>query len=201
MPPSDIAKPARTRLNREERRTSLLAAAAGIVETAGVDALTMERVAAGAGVNKALVYRFFSNRNDVIVALWQQETEAFDARIQGSVARETDLEGKLRAILNAWLDDVEAGGGVLARLDAPGVGPPALQALRAERRVAVVYYLADLFREEYDIAPREALTAAATLGSAAQGLANLWQHTGWPRTRLASSFVRLCIGAVEAVAR
>jgi len=39
------------------------------------------------------------------------------------------------------------------------------------------------------------------LASGAPGLAALRTHTGWPRKRLASTFVRLCIGALDAVGR
>ncbi len=117
-----MAQP-RMRLNRAEREATLLDAAAKIVADEGVDSLTMEAVAAQAGVNKALPYRFFANRDGVLVALWERETSAFDARIQDALVGADSLEAKLRGILGVWLDLVESGGGVLGRLDAPGVGP------------------------------------------------------------------------------
>ena len=88
---------------------------------------------------------------------------------------------------------------MLERLDVPGVGPIELHELRNARREAVVYDLAEMFRREYDVPIREAAAAASVLGLGAQGLAELWTHTGWPRKKLTSTFVRLCIGAIESV--
>lgn len=191
---------ARRRLNRADREASLLDAAAKIVADEGVEALTMEGLAARAGINKALPYRFFGNRDEVLVALWDRETSAFDAEIALAIAGAASLEDKLQAILGVWLDLLEAGGGALGRLDAPGAGPPELERARQARTEAVVEFLAELLRTEYRISERDAVTAAAVLGSGARGLAALAAHTGWPRKRLAATFVRLCIGAIEAVA-
>lgn len=192
---------ARRRLNRADREASLLDAAAKVVADEGVEALTMEGLAARAGVNKALPYRFFANRDAVLVALWERETSAFDGEVELAIAGAESLEAKLRAILGVWLDLLEAGGGVLGRLDAPGVGPPELERARQTRTEAIVEFFAQLFRSEYRIQERDAVTAAAVLGSGARGLAALAAHTGWPRKRLARTFVRLCIGALEEIAR
>jgi len=193
--------PARRRLNRVEREASLLEAAARIVAEEGVEALTMEGLAARVGINKALPYRFFANRDEVLAALWERETQAFDAQIEAALAGTESLEAKLQAILGVWLDLLEAGGGALGRLDAPGVGPSELERARRARTEGIVQFFSELFRAEYPLAPRDAVTAAAVLASGARGLAALAAHTGWPRKRLTATFVRLCIGAVEAVAR
>lgn len=193
--------PRRRRLKRADREASLLDAAAKIVADEGVDGLTMEGLAAQAGINKALPYRFFANRDAVLLALWDRETQTFDAEIEAALARAETLEQKLQAILGVWLDRLEAGGGALGRLDARGVGPPDLETARRERTQGVVEFLAELFRAEYRISRQDAVTAASVLGSGAQGLAALAAHTGWPRKRLANTFVRLCIGALDAVAR
>jgi AcrR family transcriptional regulator len=191
----------RRRLKRADREASLLDAAAKIVADEGVDGLTMEGLAARAGINKALPYRFFANRDAVLLALWERETQAFDAEIEAALAGAETLEDKLGAILGVWLDLLEAGGGALGRLEAPGAGPPELDEVRRERTQGVVDFLAELFRADYRISRQDAVTAAAALGAGAQGLAALAAHTGWPRKRLANTFVRLCIGALEAVAR
>jgi AcrR family transcriptional regulator len=200
MPRAARSRPPRRRLNRIEREASLLDAADAIVAREGVEALTMEALAARAGVNKALGYRFFANRDEVLLALWDRETSAFDRRVREAIAPAEGLEAQLRAILDVWLDVVETGGGTLGRLDAPGVGPPALERRRRARTEGVLAFLAGLFRAEYPVSQQDALTSAAVLGSGAQGLAALQAHTGWPRRRLTTTFVRLCVGAIEAVA-
>jgi len=189
------------RLNRQEREASLLAAASKIVANEGVEALTMEGVAAEVGVNKALPYRFFANSDAVLLALWDRETAAFDAQVEAALEGKEALEDKLRAILGVWLDSVEAGGGTLGRLEAAGVGPPELDQRRKERTAGILDFFATLFRAEFSVTQQEAVTAAAILGSGAPGLAALQAHTGWPRRRLTDTFVRMCIGALKAIDR
>ncbi len=189
----------RKRLNREEREASLLAAASKIVADDGVEALTMEGVAAGAGVNKALPYRFFANRDAVLLALWDRETAAFDAQVEAALDGKRRLEEKLRAILGVWLDSVEAGGGTLGRLEAAGAGPPELEQRRQARTAGILEFFATLFRAEFSMTQQEAVTAAAVLGAGAPGLAALQAYTGWSRRRLTDTFVRMCVGALEAI--
>jgi len=191
----------RVRLDREAREASLLAAASNIVANEGAEALTMEGLAAEVGVNKALPYRFFANSDAVLLALWDRETLTFDARVEAALEGKTTLEDKLRAILGVWLDLVDAGGGALGQLNAPGVGPPKLEQRRLERTEAILDFFATLFRAQYRISQRDAVTAAAILGSGAPGLAALKAHTGWPRKRLTETFVQMCIGALEAIDR
>ncbi len=191
----------RKRLNREDREASLLAAASKIVADEGAEALTMESLAAEVGVNKAIPYRFFSNSDAVLLALWDQETLAFDAQVEAALDGKATLEDKLRAILGVWLDLVDAGGGTLGRLDAAGVGPPELDRRRFERTEGILDFFADLFRAEYGLSRQDAVTAAAVLGAGAPGLAALQAHTRWPRKRLTETFVRMCIGALEAIER
>jgi AcrR family transcriptional regulator len=189
------------RLDREAREASLLEAAAKIVTNEGAEALTMEGLAAEVGINKALPYRFFSNRDAVLLALWDRETAAFDAQVEAALEGRATLEDKLSAILGVWLDLVEEGGGALGRLNAPGVGPAELDQLRRERTSGILDFFARLFRSELSLSQRDAVTAAAVLGAGAPGLAALQAHTGWSRRRLTETFVRMCMGALQAIER
>ena len=55
--------PPPSRLNAEDRKQSLIDAAAQILVTAGVDAVRMPEVAEAAGVTRPIVYRHFENRH------------------------------------------------------------------------------------------------------------------------------------------
>lgn len=63
------------RVPAEQRRTELLDAALGLVVTAGHSAVTMEAVAARAGVTKPVVYGVFGNRAELLSALLRREQE------------------------------------------------------------------------------------------------------------------------------
>jgi AcrR family transcriptional regulator len=193
--------PRRKRLNRAAREASLLDAAAEIVCDEGVEALTMEGVADRAGVNKALVYRFFQNRDAVLLALWDRETSIFDGLIEQAVGPKETLEEKLYAIVEVWLDEMEAGGGALGRLYPEGVGPPVLDERRWRRTAGIVDFFAGLFAADYRISRQDAIIVASVLVAGSVGLNALWAGGRFSRRKLSDTFVRACIGAVEAAAR
>lgn len=198
--PSLSGRP-RKRLTFDEREGLLLDAAAHLVTKGGADALTMEGMAASAGVNKALAYRHFSNRDDVLLALWDRETGRFDAKVREALQDVRGLEPRVRLLVDTWLDALEAGPTALSLLDQNGIGNPELARRRSQRIAAIVRFLSSMLREEYDLAPRDADTAAAVLATGAQGLVALREATGWPRTKLTRTFLKMTIGAVEALAR
>ena len=69
-------QPPRERSDAARNREALLAAAALLVEDHGVDAVTMDSVAAAAGVGKGTVFRRFDSREGLMAALLNRsETE------------------------------------------------------------------------------------------------------------------------------
>ena len=73
------------RLSAAQRREQFLDVAAQIVVEQGADAVTMEAVAARAGVSKALSYRYFDNAGALLVSLFDREVVDLDQRIMAAV--------------------------------------------------------------------------------------------------------------------
>ena len=71
----------RPRLTRNARRDQLLDAAAVLIVSEGIPALTMERLAVRAGVSKALPYSHFERSEDVLAELYRRETGALVRRV------------------------------------------------------------------------------------------------------------------------
>jgi AcrR family transcriptional regulator len=71
--------------NRPHRRETLLAAATAIVADGDVEALSMEAVAARAGVSRPLVYKHFANKGELLAAVYRREAAALDAEIVAAV--------------------------------------------------------------------------------------------------------------------
>ena len=79
-----LDQPPRERSDAARNREALLAAAARLVELYGVDAVTMDSVAAEAGVGKGTVFRRFDSREGLMAALLNRsETEWQRLVIQG----------------------------------------------------------------------------------------------------------------------
>ncbi|MEQ8690348.1 MAG: TetR/AcrR family transcriptional regulator [Pseudomonadales bacterium] len=193
------AKP-RRRLNAAERKENLLQGAQEIIRDRGLEGLTMESLAAHVGVNKALPYRHFGNRDDVLIALYKYENEKFDARLAALIDDAPDFEAKLRALLTAWYDDLCQGRGTPALMQARTQSHE-LETLRAARIQTSTEYIADIIQESYEIPRLQAKLASKVLLAGSQGLASIWQLSEAEDQALIDSFISMSIGAVEALTR
>ncbi|HEY4615336.1 MAG TPA: TetR/AcrR family transcriptional regulator [Citricoccus sp.] len=116
----------RGRPRSEKARVAVLTAAAETMRTVGFEALTVEGMAAAAGVGKQTVYRWWGSKAEVVV---EAIAEGYlDLRIGGPAGT-----GELRADLGAWLrgigDQVEEG-------DAPRLARAIVSALAAAGETA-----------------------------------------------------------------
>jgi AcrR family transcriptional regulator len=108
------AKPAasRERLSAGERREQLLRTAGKLVAREGIDALELTRLAAEAGVSRPIVYRFFPNRQALIMGILEDlEAELvgrFKQAARGPIP--ADIPGATRLFIDAVCDAIEAKG-------------------------------------------------------------------------------------------
>ena len=73
--------PARERRDAARNREALLHAAERLIERCGIDALTMEAVAAAAGVGKGTVFRRFESREGLMGALLNRSETAWQGAV------------------------------------------------------------------------------------------------------------------------
>ncbi len=76
-----LDQPPRERSDAARNREALLAAAARLVEELGVDAVTMDSVAAEAGVGKGTVFRRFDSREGLMAALLNRSETAWQGLV------------------------------------------------------------------------------------------------------------------------
>ncbi len=114
------------RLQGPERRAKFLEAAAQIVVEHGVSFVTMEEVAARTGVNKRLGYRYFTNREELLRALLDQELEESGRRARAI----------LSVNVRVWLQLVSERGPLLSRLLADEEVSPTLAKEANARAIA-----------------------------------------------------------------
>src|SRR4051812_44173490 len=101
------------RLPKMERREQLLDAAASIIVERGVAGITMERLAATAGVSKALPYAHFENADEVLAELYRREVTELGVAIVARAASAGPGIDRLIAAMHAYFDFVEARGAIL----------------------------------------------------------------------------------------
>jgi AcrR family transcriptional regulator len=87
---------------KNARRLSLLTAAAALFDEMGPSGAGLNAIAARAGFTKSNVYRYFENREDVLLALFLDEFERYceDAGARLLACRSGDLGG----LAAAWAD-------------------------------------------------------------------------------------------------
>ncbi|MBL8742727.1 MAG: TetR/AcrR family transcriptional regulator [Myxococcales bacterium] len=137
-------KPPRERLGTEERREQILNASRGLFLSRRYDQVSMEDVAAQAGVSKGLVFHYFSSKRDLYVAIVQEAAVEFLAATE--VPEGTEPIAMLATGLGRYLDYVEASStGYLALLRSGlGVDPVLFDLAESVRRTLAERMLTNL---------------------------------------------------------
>jgi AcrR family transcriptional regulator len=193
------ASTARTakRLSREERREHFLDVAAELIVDKGIDSVTMESVAAAAGVSKGLGYAYFTDRSDLLMAVLNRETHAMERRI--ALAGAGAFEDKIRAGTKAWFDTVSERGTLFNTL----LGTSQIRGTRAKDRKASVRrwegFYADLAERELGVPRRQADIASAILISGLSGVVRRWVDHRDSRRVLEDTYVEFAIGGLRAL--
>ncbi|MEJ5256060.1 MAG: TetR/AcrR family transcriptional regulator [Acidimicrobiales bacterium] len=190
----------RTRMSRDARRELFLDTAARIVVEHGVEALTMEGLAAEAGVSKALGYRYFTNRDDLLAALFQREIARYDRLIAERTSGLSSFEDRIRAMLETYLDTVTERGNVLSILMQARLGGGTFERRRRERNRFVEDYFAELIHREFGVPTSTALVASSVFLTGTLGLITAWLDRGLPRDEVITTFVELCTCSLRTLA-
>ncbi|MCX5894151.1 MAG: TetR/AcrR family transcriptional regulator [Deltaproteobacteria bacterium] len=97
-------KPTKKEIVTEFRTREILAAARRLVQKLGAEAVTMEEIAAAAGVAKGTVYLYFHGKEDLIQALISQVGENMLAGIEAIVAGPGSPPEKIQQVASLLLD-------------------------------------------------------------------------------------------------
>jgi AcrR family transcriptional regulator len=151
------------RLSAPERRTALLDVAREILVHDGEPAVTVGSVAASGGVTRALVYKHFENRDDLVIELHRREAERLAAELTELVAAApAGFESKFRALVVGLLDSVDRWGTIFNPLRHTAAGPVGRREQRARNRQTVDYF-AHLATREFELGEADAPTAVRIL--------------------------------------
>jgi AcrR family transcriptional regulator len=174
----------RTRLPRAEREQQILDVAHARFAEHGYGAVTMEDVAAGAGVTKPLLYNYVGNKERLYLACMERAGDALFATVGAAVAGAASPADALRRGLHAFfafVDEDRDAWRVLFDETLPAGGEIARRvAAHRERLLALV---AQTNIQRLPVRRRAAhateieATAVALLG-AAEALARWWLRTG-----------------------
>jgi AcrR family transcriptional regulator len=190
------------RLSADARRSALLDVTKALVAGDGPGSVTVGAVASRAGVTRALVYKHFANKDDLLRALYQREARRLDRQIRRVVADAPDgFEPKLRAFIGATLDAVEEHGPFFTPLRATAADDTTRRDQRTRDRGTVGYF-ADLAAADFGIELSTARSVIAVLFSGIRSL--LSQMRSRPgstqRAFLLDTYVEMTLGALHRLA-
>ncbi len=97
-------KPTKKQVVTEFRTREILAAARRLMQGRGAEAVTVEEIAAAAGVAKGTVYLYFQGKEDLVQALISQVGEQILADIEAVVAGPGNPPAKIQAVAAVLLD-------------------------------------------------------------------------------------------------
>jgi AcrR family transcriptional regulator len=128
-------------------KEALFEATVAVLSEHGVDGMTMDRVATGAGVAKGSLYRYFHSKRDLLEFVFAKTIDPIFQDMEAIVATEQPAIEKLRAQLRAFLEHVGKHAQVHKLLFEDDAAHSLLQS--SERRTVEVasQRLAEIFRQ------------------------------------------------------
>src|SRR5438874_2958853 len=127
------AKPTR-RLPPAERRRTLVHAASQLFAERGYDYVTLDEVAARAGVTKVIVYRHFDSKKALYLTLLAAHRDELLKTLTEGMAVERPLEDRVQVVADAWFAYVEAHPFAWTMLFRDTTGDPEIRAFHETMR-------------------------------------------------------------------
>jgi AcrR family transcriptional regulator len=92
--------------HREQRRAEFVAAALRVLAAQGPD-VTMEAVAAEAGVTKPVLYRYFSDKTALVTALGEYGSNVLLERLLPAIAADLPALTRIRGTITAYFETID----------------------------------------------------------------------------------------------
>jgi AcrR family transcriptional regulator len=131
--------PGRARLAPDARHRQLVDVAGRLLTEAGPRGVRIDRVARAAGVTRPVVYRFFPNRDALLIAVLESYASSLRARFDAALAiAPSDVPRSLDALIAATFDFIaEHGAGAWRLLAGEAASGPVEDAAARVRRALI----------------------------------------------------------------
>lgn len=200
--PSSSSPPAAPRLAAGDRREALLDVTRDLVHEVGPGRITMGVVADRASVTRALVYKHFGNRDELLVALYRREARRLDRQMRQRVAAAPDgFEPKLRALVGATLEAAGEHGPFFTPLRDVRADREVRRDQRARDRRTVGFF-AELAERDFGIDEDTARTVVTVVLSGIRALLPQVRSRPGPAEQrvLVDTYVEMTIGGLQRLA-
>lgn len=164
------------RLSKGDRRRLIEQAASELFAEQGYTATTLEQVATAAGVTRPLLYKHFSSKKELHLALLAKHRDALLERLGGGLGQPAPLAERLPRVADSWFGYVEENPFAWLMLFRDTTGDPEIQAFHREMQATARSALVALIRTEPELDfPEERIEPTAEFfRSAMTGVALWW---------------------------
>lgn len=129
-------------MSPEARRESIVEAAVELILATGHSSCTLEQVAIQAGISKALIYRYFSNRDELLKAILEREFETLRGRGLDTIPNKVPVERIIRGSVESALRYYHDRGPILRLLSSdPSMAALTRAGNRSARSSATDYFV------------------------------------------------------------
>ena len=206
MPPAPDSRPdlkvvpAHGRLWAADRRRQLLSVAAGLLSSHGAEGVRIPDVAEAAGVSRAVVYRFFPNRQAILLDLLEEFGSLLGDRVEASL-EEAGLAHD-HVLLEMIFNDVcgtvdEMGPGVWRLLNSAGTDADIESVARRVQAEVAGPWFARV--QEITGAPeRDAFALTSMIAAAIPTVVDLWISGAVERDEAVATLKRGVAGLIQA---
>jgi AcrR family transcriptional regulator len=192
------------RLPGEQRREMLARAASELFAERGYDHVTLDEVAAKAGVTKVIVYRHFSSKKDLYLRLLADHRDQLLGTLADGMAVRRSLPERVEEIADAWFGYVQANTFAWKMLFQDVTGDPEIKAFHRGMRDTARAAIMGLLAAETSLELHPAMTepVAELLRSAMTGLALWWlDHPQAERATLVQTVIQTTWHGLASAAR
>jgi AcrR family transcriptional regulator len=197
-----MAAPRRARLSTDARREQLVALGIDIFSERPFDEVSIDDIAAAAGISKGLLYHYFPSKRDFYVAVIRSAADEMQALTEPDPALEP--RDRLAAALERYLEYVETHARGYATVLRAGIGsdPAVAEIVEEVRGAMVARLLVDLPATPPGEEPPVALRVAVRgwVGFVEAASLDWLEHRGLARADLRELLIAALGGAVSAAA-
>ena len=190
-----------------QRRELILAAAEDTFARRGYHRASLDDIAHGAGVSKALIYEHFTSKRELHASLLDEHVGEIFRRLEATAERGETGERRLRSGIDAFLGFVEEHREAWRVLFRDAADPEMAERIGSVQRQATAV-IAGLIESDPDVPPHKDLDPAERelhidihaqlLSGAIQSLATWWHdHQNIPRDVLVDRAMEFCWRGVE----
>jgi AcrR family transcriptional regulator len=170
-----------------------VAAASELFAQRGYEHVSLDEVAARAGVTKVIVYRHFASKQDLYLQLLATHRDDLLRTLAEGMASRAPLRDRVPAVADAWFSYVEAHPFAWAMLFQDITGDPEIRAFHASMRDTARSAIVSLLDAEPSLrlAPEALEPTAELLRAAMTGLALWWlEHRDVARETLVETITQ-----------